>query len=202
MMLSKKEKRNYAVLLTDERYPEKINRKYADKTISKLKSLLESIQDIVKDTYDKDYGLYRVLFDEYLENYFDVDDGSSWRLRNSIDALRELQETLATHDDEILTNEEVVTLEDLGFRRMVWDKTMFIFEKQIKESDEEDIVEEVCRVNNGSIMRRIRTTIWEKTNFGKSSKSIRYKKIRMNKKLENAFLNSVKDYENRNNRSY
>lgn len=201
-MLSKKEKRNYAVLLTDERYPEKINRKYADKTINKLKSLLESIQDIVKDTYNKDYGLYRVLFDEYLENYFDVDDGSSWRLRNSIDALRELQETLATHDDEILTNEKVVTLEDLGFRRMVWDKTMFIFEKQIKESDEEDIVEEVCRVNNGSIMRRIRTTIWEKTNFGKSSKSIRYKKIRMNKKLENAFLNSVKDYENRNNRSY
>ena len=201
-MLSKKEKRNYAVLLTDERFPEKVNRKYADKTISKLKSLLESIQDIVKDTYDKDYGLYRVLFSEYLGDYFDVDDGSSWKLRNSIDALRELQETLATHDDEILTQEEVLTLEDLGFRRMVWDRTMYIFEKQIKESDEEDIVEEICRINNGSIIRRIRTTIWEKTDFGKSSKSIRYKKIRMNKKLEKAFLNSVRDFEKRNYRSY
>lgn len=201
-MLSKKEKRNYVVLLTNERFPEKVNRKYADKTIGKLKSLLESIQDIVKDTYDKDYGLHRVLFDEYLENYFDVDDGKSWKLRNSIDALRELQETLATHDDEIFAKEEVITLEDLGFRCMVWDKTMYIFEKQIKESDEEDIVEEVCRVNKGPIVRRIRTTIWEKTDFGKSSKSIRYKKIRMNKKLENAFLNSVKDYENRNYRSY
>ena len=201
-MLSKKDKRNYIVLLTDERFPEKVNRRFADKTIEKLKSSLETIQTIIKDTYDKDYGLYRVLFDEYLEYHFDVSDGKSWKIGNSIDALNELQETLATHDDDICTKEEVTTLEDLGYRLMVWDKTMYIFEKQIKESDEEDIVEEVLRLKNNPIKRRIRTTLWDKTSFGKSSRSIRYKQIRLNKKLENAFLNSVKEHENRNNRSY
>ena len=201
-MLSKKDKRNYIVLLTDERFPEKVNRRFADKTIEKLKSSLETIQTIVKDTYDKDYGLYRVLFDEYLEYHLDVSDGKSWKIGNSIDALNELQETLATHDDDIRTKEEVTTLEDLGYRLMVWDKTMYIFEKQIKESDEEDIVEEVLRLKNNPIKRRIRTTLWDKTPFGKSSRSIRYKQIRLNKKLENAFLKSVKEHENRNNRSY
>ena len=201
-MLSKKDKRNYIVLLTDERFPEKVNRRFADKTIEKLKSSLETIQTIIKDTYDKDYGLYRVLFDECLEYHLDVSDGKSWKIGNSIDALNELQETLATHDDDIRTKEEVTTLEDLGYRLMVWDKTMYIFEKQIKESDEEDIMEEVLRLKNNPIKRRIRTTLWDKTPFGKSSRSIRYKQIRLNKKLENAFLNSVKEHENRNNRSY
>ena len=201
-MLSKKDKRNYIVLLTDERFPEKVNRRFADKTIEKLKSSLETIQTIIKDTYDKDYGLYRVLFDECLEYHFDVSDGKSWKIGNSIDALNELQETLATHDDDIRTKEEVTTLEDLGYRLMVWDKTMYIFEKQIKESDEEDIMEEVLRLKNNPIKRRIRTTLWDKTPYGKSSRSIRYKQIRLNKKLENAFLNSVKEHENRNNRSY
>ena len=44
------------------------------------------------------------------------------------------------------------------------------------------------------MLRRIRTTLWEKTNYGKSSLSINYKKIGNTKRLVKAFLNSMVEH--------
>ena len=201
-MKSKIEKRNYIVLLDDERYPYKINRKYMDKNIAILKSSLEKIKSVLKNTYNEDYSTYDVLFQHCMDYPLDVNDGKSWKLNSYIEALDELQEVLLTHNDEIKPIEEVSTLEDFGFRLWVWEKGIYVYEKCLFESDEKEIIEEILNTKDGRLIRRTRTTLWESTSYGKSSKSIVYDTLRMTKQLKTAFYNSVKEYEAKCNRSY
>ena len=196
-MLCKKEKRNYVILFDGERFPEKANIKLTDESLQKLLKSFEDIRSVMKELYDKDYTSYKLLFDNCLEYVItDGDDGRSWKLKNAVESLHDLKDFLNTHDDEIKPEEEVITLTDLGFRLWTWDKSMCIFEKIVEDTEEHEVVEEVLSIN-GKPLYRTRTTEWEKTDYGRSSTSIKYKKLRLTKKIEKAFYNSLKEYEDK-----
>ena len=55
----------------------------------------------------------------------------------------------------------------------------------------QEIIEEILLLDEP--VRRLRTTLWEKTSYGKSSKSIRYKKLPIGKKLAKAIENTKKE---------
>ena len=191
-MLSRREGRSYVVLFDGERLPSKMNAKAADAAVRKIGAALATIRDELKKAYDGDPEIYRMLRDEIFErsSYRSVScsDGKCSAVDDMLWSVGCLKESLEGPDDEIRPYEETVTLRDLGFcdrfsKRGFWEKVM-------KDDDEEEIVEEIQ--NYADPIRRIRTTEWEKTDYGKASKSIKYRKIPIGKKLMKAIANTAK----------
>jgi hypothetical protein len=59
-----------------------------------------------------------------------------------------------------------------------------------KEITEEIILADKTKNPDAEPIRRIRTTLWEKTEYGRASTSITYKKLRIGKKLMRAIENT------------
>lgn len=190
-MKSKIEGRNYVVLYDDDRFPVKINKKRLDSSLINLNISLKKIQLLMKELYQTDYDAYAFIRNNVFDyQHFDFDEGSSFLLDNAIDTISSLHEWLLTNHDEILPREEVETLEDLGYQWFGGGFAHIMYEKILEDTDEKEVVEEIQEVD-GKMLRRIRTTLWEKTHYGKSSLSINYKKIGNTKRLVKAFLNSM-----------
>ena len=187
--------RNYVILYDDDRVPEKINKNKVDGALKKLETALKSIQDVIDKAYDDNYNLYRML-DKCIFDYYPyctgLDDGKCSTIDSMLYSVRQLQETLK-EDDEIPDYKEAyensILLEDLGYKNS-WGGRRGVWEKVLEDTDEKEVVEEIQRFEDP--LRRIRTTYWEKTDYGKSSTSITYKKLRIGKKLMRAIENTAR----------
>lgn len=200
-MKSRVKGRNYEILESDnEIYPTILNKKATDKKLAQLSAAMKTIQKILKDSYDSDdYSFYRFVS----ENIFDsadinCDDGRIWHLNRAIEAIKEIQETLATHNDEIKPPEYRQTLSDLGFKKDPW--SLFrrdgLWEKEIEKEELKEITEEIL-ITETETIHRMRTLIWEKIDdHGKRSKSITYRKLPISKKLQKVIDNTIADNRN------
>ncbi len=187
-MKSKIDKRSYVVLLDEERFPLKLNRKRTDKALLELSADFGKISNIMKTAYNTDYNLYVFLRDILSDSStFDFDEGRDWRLEEIFKSIEQTHKELLTNHDEIKSEEEVLTMEDLGFRSFSFRPIMY--EKLIDDTDEKEVTEEVFEWE-GKLRHRFRTTIWEKVSYGKSSKEIKYKEARITKRLATAYANS------------
>ena len=196
-MKSKIERNYYRILLPDDRKPDRLGRKKTDAVLKKLSSSLQNVADIMDDLYNNNYPLYRLVCSEaFSDACIEFDDGKNWKLDWLISGLHKLQDTLSTHDDDIRPDPEYVTMYDLGFKNEYRDGTFW--EKVIEESDEKSVVEEV-QTQVSPPLRRLRTTIWEKTDYGKSSKSITYKKLSLTKEIRKAAENTARILQNEGN---
>ena len=189
--------RNYEILESDnEIYPTILNKKATDKKLAQLSAAMETIQKILKDSYDEeDYSFYRFVRENVFDaSNIDCDDGRIWRLDQAVEAIKEIQETLATHNDEIKPPEYRQTLSDLGFKKEPW--SMFrrdgLWEKEIETEDLKEITEEII-ITEKETLHRMRTLIWEKIENGKKSKSITYRKLPISKKLQKVIHKKMKD---------
>lgn len=187
--------RNYVILYDDDRIPEKINKNKVDKSLKKLETALESIRDVIDKAYDDNYDLYRML-DRCVFAYYPyctgLDDGKCSTVDNMLYSVRQLQETLK-EDDDIPDYKEAyensILLEDLGYKNN-WGGRRGVWEKVLEDTDEKEVVEEIQRFEDP--LRRIRTTYWKKTDYGRSSTKITYRKLRIGKKLMRAIENTAK----------
>ena len=195
-MLSRKEGRNYLILNQDSEIPVKINRNKLDKKLNRLKKALSAVQKELADAYDEDSSLYMILRDEVFDGYSTggLYDGKSGWIDDVLYRISNVQETLAGEDDEIHDKEDMITLDSLGYRNMYLQEARF-WEKTIENTEEKEVTEEIIltdRTKNSDAgpVRRIRTVLWEKTEYGRASTSITYKKLRIGKKLIKAIENT------------
>lgn len=196
-MLSKKIKKPtdagfkeyYRVLLDDEHIPCELDKDHVDFVLNGFLKHFQSTQRIIENLYEYDYELYRLLFKDSYDT-LDIDEGKSWRIDNVIYAIEELIDSFKTNDDYIKSAEESMLLSDLGFKNEFWDRNYWA--KVIEDTDEKEIVEEVILRDEMEPLHRERTTIWEKTDFGKSSKSITYKELPLTAELKRAAKNDNK----------
>lgn len=193
-MNTKVQGRNYLVQEYDE-VPAKWNKKKTDKALSNAKKALEQLSSAIKSADEispfLSYTIYRELVTphDYDWDAIDIVDQIQWGIKQIV----QLQEDL-TEDDELINPVNHTNLEDLGFRTFGgFYKGTGLFEKRIVDTDEKEIVEEVVFLSDGTIKRRERTTIWKKVPYGRSSESIKYKPLRMTKKLKLAAANTLKE---------
>ena len=189
-MQSKVIGRNYLILPDGERIPIKINKNRTDKILSRMQNGLQTFNECVQELYQSnDYELYNFLtkeaFDSACLNFY---DGKCWNLTYLEQELEKIGEELLSNDDNIKTAEEAVILEDLGYRDAMWGRTDNWWEKVLEDTEEREVVEEIR--GGEEAVRRLRTTIWEKTDYGRHSKKILYKTLPIGKKLSRALENS------------
>lgn len=187
-MRSKPEGRNYLVLLVDDKFPVKVNKKKADGTLSKLENAMTTISDILSDLYHSDYDLYRLVRDEiFSPACMSLDDGNCWNISFMASQCRDVEGRLLCSNDDIPNEEDIITLDDLGYHMPMHD-TRF-WEKTLEDTNEREVVDEVVWAKDGKVYHRQRTIEWEQVPGGRHSKSITYKSLRTGKKLACAIRN-------------
>ena len=164
-MLVNHNSRNYNVLPGDSRYPVKLNKKETDEALGKLILAIRSINETMEKLYRENSDLYSLIKDEvFASSSFDFTDGRNWRLKDAENNLSELINYMTSAQDEIPKEEDVLILEDLGFKGD-WDNGIhepYRWEKTVKNetvSDDEEWedTEEVLWCDN-EIYHRIRHT--------------------------------------------
>ena len=132
---------------------------------------------------------------DLLEYLNELDDGlldeidEDYRLRS---ALADSLELIAEHDtDDADIEEEQVTptLWSLGFHDEDAFNSGEIFAKTIEDTDEKEVVLEVIPAKQ---LYRRRTIIWDKTSYGRSSRSIDYESLPMPDEVREAIKNMKK----------
>ena len=177
----------------------KIGRRSACRTLGRLSKLLSKIDCLVSEISEKNGELYYLLKNEILDApVIDITDSSDFSRKNNIANIQEtLDEIKSAPKVTVLPKENIlVTLESLGYNNMYFHVSRFWYEKVLEDTDEKEVTEEIQEVN-GQMLRRIRTTLWEATPYGKSSTSITYRKLRNTKRLENAFSVSYQIYKDK-----
>ena len=186
-MLSRVEGKKYIILVDEEsRFPEKIGKTRTDRLLSFLRRHMQAVVDEMEKIERLDPALYRLVTDRVFgANGYVPDDHTYFRSR--IDNIDSLVEQLKS-DDEIPKEEEVILPEDFGFRQDISEKGYYT--KILEDTDEREVVEEII-ARPGLVLRRVRTIEWEKTDYGRSSKSIAYRKKPIGKRLMRAIENAT-----------
>lgn len=104
--------------------------------------------------------------------------------------LHDLEKQLKTHNDEILPIEDIMLLSDLGYKELRVSRHQ-MWELVREDTSEQEVVEEILLREEP--VRRLRTTIWEATDHGRHSKSIRYRKLPIGKKLAKVIANTKRE---------
>ena len=194
-MLSKKQGRSYIVQDYEGDYPRKLNRKKTDKALALLEKSFRAASKAISDLYDDDTELYWFIVDNIWlpDSYYICNDKLPETMSDIYRSIKDLQDFLKEHDDKIKPPEETIRLEDLGFKDFLFNAKAddpHVFERTKYENDDSEVIEEIV-FNEGKTFRRIRTTMWEKTKFGKTSTSIKYKKRPLTKELKKAAENTM-----------
>ena len=178
---------NYLIQTDNDRHTIKINKKRTDRTLKRISDSLKIIRQEVKNAYDHDPSLYYLLDYLFGDTRIEVRDGECIFLDNTLEDMTKLQDVLETHDDVILVTGEYETLLDLGYKfNAAYGK---IYEKTIEDTEEREIVDEILITEEGPL-RRIRIIEWEVSEYSRSSKSIKYRKLPIGKKLKRAIDNT------------
>lgn len=181
--------RNYVVLRDGSSYQDRMNKNKTDESLRRLSKALNVIQEEISEIYDSNYGLYSLVDSIFDSGGMMTSDGDMpWELKTIKEGIDELAAHLLEHNDVIPSEEETILLEDFGFKR---DFAMprYMFFKTIEDNDDKEVVEELILKEGEEPVRRIRTTIWNKTEFGRSSQSIKYRTLKVGKKLMKAINN-------------
>lgn len=178
---------NYLIQTDNDRHTIKINKKRTDRTLKRISDSLKIIRQEVKNAYDHDPSLYYLLDYLFGDTRIEVRDGECIFLDNAFEDITKLQDVLETHDDVILVTGKDETLLDLGNKfNAAYGK---IYEKTIEDTEEREIVDEILITEEGPL-RRIRIIEWEVSEYSRSSKSIKYRKLPIGKKLKRAIDNT------------
>lgn len=184
-MKSKIRGRNYIILYDGEKYYSKVNKSKLDRS---LKRVIEALE-ILNSEIEKRDDISELIMDEVFYDY-GYDDYSYRidRIRNALKDAQELKEQLETHDDEIPEPEEVILLEDIGFRHRPFDKRGY-WTKLIENTADREVTEELWLSEKP--IRRKRIIDYEKTEYGRSSTNIEYKNLTIGKRLMKVIENTL-----------
>ena len=158
--------------------PVRINKKETDAALKKMNHALTDLIDVFRDAYEHNVDLYDILKESFFD--FDISEGKSWRFDYAKRTCDEMIQSLSENDDDIKDELYYTTLKDLGFKQDYAEK--YFWEKILEDTKEKEVVEEVLFLDKP--VYRKRTIIWEKTNYGRSSKDIIYEDMKINKKMK------------------
>lgn len=179
----------YRILLEDEKFPVEIDQKDLDEMLVDLQDILYKLKIKFIKYFEEDDAKIQVLKELLRKSTIDFDDGKIWKLNFLITNILELQNDLKSNDDIIPSYEDLVTIEDLGYTNH-WN-SLDIYQYIIEDSDEKEVVKEIILTENP--IYRERTTIWEKTDYGKKSVDISYKSLDIDDNLMKAINNTKKN---------
>lgn len=181
--------RNYVILPDGEKFPVKFNKKKMDAVLERLEKALSSVSELMGELYDNDYDAFNLIAsDVFYDACFKVNDGHIVEIEDALYSLNQFKDKLQSSDDDIPDYSDLVTLDDLGY--VIDDPRVVLWRKELSSSAERDVCEEIFQDENGSYVRRERTIDWETTEYGRSSKSIVYRKLSIGKKLMKVIENS------------
>ena len=185
-MLSKVEGRNYIIARDEnDRFRIKVNKNKLDKYIKDLSNNIRSFNETLHHIYENESEVYEAL-SGYTDTFDNCYNGTNYSLQYLLESIEEFKNNLSVNDD-IPELEDITTIEDIGFR--LFDNSINLYEKIINTTDTEEISEEIILSKNPEYRKR---TIWfEKTDYGKKSTKIEYKKLKINKKLEKIIQNTI-----------
>ena len=190
-MLSTKSGLNYFVLRDGDDNVLKMNRTRTDKAIRKMAYAISLIRSVMKEAHDRDYDLYVLLRDGVAVPSLEFEEGRSYSLNDMEDSLCGIKEILETHTDDVqkaLKERVPVTFSRLGYRSVFFGKNEFLFEKLLSEEADFDVREEII-YSKGKLIRRKRKTLWEKTDYGKSSIGFSVRKLKITRLVQEATKN-------------
>jgi len=196
MIKSKIDGRDYIYQIDDEDRDDinvrRINKNKTDASLRRLRNAMTLICDELEKVYEGNHNLYELIDEEDIF-YGDLrlEDGDIHMLRAARDRIAELETMLQTQNDELdyIPPIKMITLSDIGYRAVI-NRTPF-YEKTLEDSDEQEVVEEIQVTGSGEYLRRKRTVIWDKTTYGRRSRSIKYKKLPIGKKLYHIIQNTL-----------
>ena len=182
----------YRILLDGERFPVEIGRGKWEMTVYHFGMALEDLRIQIKSAYDEDDALYKV-FRTILDNAgLHCSDGKVSELDNLSYAFQTVQNIIEESSDTVPAREEIETLEDIGFHRH-WNYDDF-YEKVIEDTDEKEVVEEVVFIGDFvGVIHRLRTTIWDTSKYGKSSREILYDVLPIDDDLQRHIDNTLRE---------
>ncbi|MBQ2183841.1 MAG: hypothetical protein II399_04325, partial [Lachnospiraceae bacterium] len=163
-MLINEKGNNYIIADDEGRNQTKLNKKKTDAAVKKLGDAFSTISQTMQKLYDEDTELYYFIISR-INDSLDFDEGKSWKLNDILFDLRATDAALKTQRDEIPDPENIMTLEDYGFKADRVDirrGDTTVYEKRISDNDDTEVVEEIVVFKDGAI-RRLRTIEWEKT---------------------------------------
>lgn len=188
-MLSTIKDDKYIILEDDCVYPDEYDKEKLDSVLARLKQAYSALADTyaeLNEFFPEIECLVRCHGIDVCEELRYIDDEGRL-FTEAAKGISEFQESLNTHNDEIPKAEERMTLRDLGFSCFcpLW------YERIIEESEEKDIVEEIQVRSEASYRRR--TTLWEKTDYGRSSREITYETLPITDELRTVIENTRKN---------
>ena len=188
-MLSRKTSRNYEILDDGESMPYKIPRVLTDRTLRDIRDGMHKVNQAIRRLWeDGSNDAYPFVMRRLLPYDMQEDDGKVWHLLDMEHDAAALLAALQTKNDEIPEPWRVATPEDYGYNKSFgWNRK---WEKQIRNDDELTITKELIVQKDGKILHRLCTITWETMPGIRSSTSIRYKTLRLGKRLEAACRNA------------
>ena len=187
---SRKEGRSYVVLEDGKTFPARINRKKTDEFLAKAGKHVAALRSALEELHDGDYETFHFIWDHVFSGSLgESSEGRCWRLNDILYGISGLRGTLEGEDDEIAAPVFEETLAGFGFRQEFASRGD-VWEKVLEDSREREVVEEI--ILRDPPLRRTRTTLWEETDYGRSSTSIKYRRLPMGKKLGQAAENAKK----------
>lgn len=168
--------------------PKDIMDEYLDKIYMDVKNLQDDLLHLYEICPEAFYLLKRNCWE--LDNQ-DSDEGKFYIFRSILRDIEDLKEIL-THEDEITPKEDLLTLEDIGYKPFYGGKEGF-YEKMLSETFEQEICEEVFLNVDGKPLHRKRTIDFEKTDYGKSSTNITYEELPIDDELRKVIESTIEE---------
>ena len=193
-MKSKVAGKKYEILANDEdKYAIKVDKKVTDNCLTKLSKAMETIISIMLKKCDcENKDLYFFLKEMVFQKAgLEIDDGWVIALYDAFLAIEEIQDVLATHNDDIRPRIEVETLEDWGYKKKnpgrgkypIWEHISTCY-NGITEIDE------IIFKPEGP--ERYLRTITEYTNcYGVKTDKRKKRKLKIGKKLMRVIQNTI-----------
>ena len=185
----------YLILGDGERIPEEFNKQQVDECLESLihafSEFEKGLEHSLRDKMDAFSFISSNCFD--VNHRYGLHDTILEEVNADLEELCALQTRLSNADDQVPDPEDAYVLEDYGFRNRSFGREAPVYGKVLVDNDEREVTEEVFKdTATKKYVHRLRTIIWRKEEFGKSSESITYEQKPMTEKLKKAFLNSVK----------
>ncbi len=192
-MKSKVAGKNYEILVNDEdKFAIKVDKKETDKCLAQLSKAMDTINSIMMDKWDyKNNVLYYFLHEMVFQKAgLELDYGWVVELCDAIDAIEEIQDVLAIHNDNIRPRSEEETLEDLGYSKKNPGSGKYPIWEQVWSYNGFTEIDQIIIKPEGPVRRL--WTITEYINcYGIKTDKRKKRKMRIGKKLMNAIQNTI-----------
>ena len=186
-MQAKTIKNKYRILLDGDRLPLEVSKSKVDRALKKLQRCLQELNAEVKFlNKEEEYEVLHILVRMMDEKHCNIIE-DDWTLKNAENAVERIREELMS-DDDVPEIEDVMVLSDEGFKQDISDNRLW--QKVLEDTEEKEVVEEVYLKSDGEILHRKRTIYWTLTDYGRSSRNIKYIDVPTGKHLEKIIENT------------